>query len=65
MPGINQATAARQSFIAKRGDRFASKSGLSGLRATRVATAYDILRHCGVDLVKKNILGTPGRSLAD
>jgi hypothetical protein len=24
-----------------------------------VTTAYDILRHCGVDLAKKNFLGTP------
>jgi uncharacterized protein len=24
-----------------------------------VTTAYDILRHCGVDLVKKDFLGTP------
>jgi hypothetical protein len=29
-----------------------------------VTTAYDILRHCGVDLVKKDFLGTPGQSLA-
>jgi uncharacterized protein len=28
-----------------------------------VTTAYDILRHCGVDLVKKDFLGTPSRSL--
>jgi hypothetical protein len=41
--------------MAKRGDRLATKSG----------TAYDILRHCGVDLVKKDFLGTPGQSLAD
>jgi uncharacterized protein len=27
-----------------------------------VTTAYDILRHCGVDLVKKDFLGTPSRS---
>jgi uncharacterized protein len=26
-----------------------------------VTTAYDILRHCGVDLVKKDFLGTPGQ----
>jgi uncharacterized protein len=26
-----------------------------------VTTAYDILRHCGVDLVKKDFLGTPSR----
>lgn len=26
-----------------------------------VTTAYDILRHCGVDLVKKNFLGTPNQ----
>jgi hypothetical protein len=25
----------------------------------RVTTAYDILRHCGVDLAKKDFLGTP------
>jgi hypothetical protein len=24
-----------------------------------VTTAYDILRHCGVDLAKKNFLGAP------
>ena len=30
-----------------------------------VTTAYDILRHCGVDLVKKDFLGTPDQSLAD
>jgi uncharacterized protein len=30
-----------------------------------VTTAYDILRHCGVDLVKKDFLGTPDHSLAD
>jgi uncharacterized protein len=28
-----------------------------------VTTAYDILRHCGVDLVKKDFLGTPSQSL--
>ena len=28
-----------------------------------VTTAYDILRHCGVDLVKKDFLGTPNPSL--
>ena len=27
-----------------------------------VTTAYDILRHCGVDLVKKDFLGTPTQS---
>jgi hypothetical protein len=27
-----------------------------------VTTAYDILRHCGVDLVKKDFLGTPDRA---
>jgi uncharacterized protein len=26
-----------------------------------VTTAYDILRHCGVDLIKKDFLGTPNR----
>ena len=26
-----------------------------------VTTAYDILRHCGVDLVKKDFLGTPNQ----
>jgi hypothetical protein len=30
-----------------------------------VTTAYDILRHCGVDLVKKDFLGTPIQLLAD
>jgi hypothetical protein len=30
-----------------------------------VTTAYDILRHCGVDLVKKDFLGTPDRALTD
>jgi hypothetical protein len=30
-----------------------------------VTTAYDILRHCGVDLVKKDFLGTPTQLLAD
>jgi uncharacterized protein len=30
-----------------------------------VTTAYDILRHCGVDLVKKDFLGTPSQSQAD
>jgi uncharacterized protein len=29
-----------------------------------VTTAYDILRHCGVDLVKKDFLGAPSQSLA-
>jgi hypothetical protein len=28
-----------------------------------VTTAYDILRHCGVDLVKKDFLGTPSELL--
>jgi hypothetical protein len=28
-----------------------------------VTTAYDILRHCGVDLVKKDFLGRPDSSL--
>jgi hypothetical protein len=28
-----------------------------------VTTAYDILRHCGVDLVKKDFLGDPNQSL--
>jgi hypothetical protein len=28
-----------------------------------VTTAYDILRHCGVDLDKKDFLGTPSQSL--
>jgi uncharacterized protein len=27
-----------------------------------ITTAYDILRHCGVDLVKKDFLGTPSQS---
>jgi uncharacterized protein len=27
-----------------------------------ITTAYDILRHCGVDLVKKDFLGTPKQS---
>ena len=26
-----------------------------------VTTAYDILRHCGVDLARKDFLGTPGQ----
>ena len=30
-----------------------------------VTTAYDILRHCGVDLVKKDFLGTPNRRTPD
>ena len=30
-----------------------------------VTTAYDILRHCGVDLVKKDFLGIPSSSLED
>jgi hypothetical protein len=30
-----------------------------------VTTAYDILRHCGVDLVKKDFLGVPGRLVED
>jgi hypothetical protein len=30
-----------------------------------VTTAYDILRHSGVDLVKKDFLGTPNQSFAD
>jgi hypothetical protein len=30
-----------------------------------VTTAYDILRHCGVDLVKKDFLGTPDQSVRD
>jgi hypothetical protein len=28
-----------------------------------VTTAYDILRHCGVDLAKKDFLGTPSELL--
>jgi uncharacterized protein len=28
-----------------------------------VTTAYDILRHCGVELAKKDFLGTPGPAL--
>jgi hypothetical protein len=31
----------------------------------QVTTAYDILRHCGVDLVKKDFLGTPDRTSQD
>jgi len=31
----------------------------------RVTTAYDILRHCGVDLVKKDFLGTPSQPRKD
>ena len=27
-----------------------------------VTTAYDILRHCGVELVKKDFLGTPAQT---
>jgi hypothetical protein len=30
-----------------------------------VTTAYDALRHCGVDLAKKDFLGTPRRSSED
>jgi len=30
-----------------------------------VTTAYDILRHCGVDLAKKDFLGTPDRASQD
>jgi uncharacterized protein len=30
-----------------------------------VTTAYDILRHCGVELVKKDFLGTPIQPLED
>jgi uncharacterized protein len=30
-----------------------------------VTTAYDILRHCGVDLVKKDFLGAPDPSLEE
>jgi len=30
-----------------------------------VTTAYDILRHCGVDLVKKDFLGTPSQFSKD
>jgi hypothetical protein len=30
-----------------------------------VTTAYDILRHCGVELVKKDFLGTPIQLLED
>ena len=30
-----------------------------------VTTAYDILRHCGVDLAKKDFLGIPSRPLED
>ena len=30
-----------------------------------VTTAYDILRHCGVELAKKDFLGPPSQSLAD
>lgn len=30
-----------------------------------LTTAYDILRHCGVDLVKKDFLGAPGQALED
>ncbi|MEA2946647.1 MAG: hypothetical protein QOI40_1977, partial [Alphaproteobacteria bacterium] len=26
-----------------------------------VTTAYDILRHCGVELVKKDFLGAPSQ----
>jgi hypothetical protein len=26
-----------------------------------VTTAYDILRHCGVDIAKKDFLGNPDR----
>ena len=30
-----------------------------------VTTAYDILRHCGVDLVKKDFLGTPNPTVLE
>jgi hypothetical protein len=30
-----------------------------------VTTAYDILRHCGVELVKKDFLGTPAQAVQD
>jgi hypothetical protein len=30
-----------------------------------ITTAYDILRHCGVELAKKDFLGPPSPSLAD
>lgn len=30
-----------------------------------VTTAYDILRHCGVDMVKKDFLGTPNQAALD
>jgi uncharacterized protein len=30
-----------------------------------LTTAYDILRHCGVELVKKDFLGPPSQSLDD
>jgi hypothetical protein len=30
-----------------------------------VTTAYDILRHCGVEPVKKDFLGTPDRASQD
>jgi uncharacterized protein len=30
-----------------------------------VTTAYDILRHCGVEIVKKDFLGTPIQLLED
>jgi hypothetical protein len=30
-----------------------------------VTTAYDILRHCGVDLAKKDFLGIPSKPLED
>jgi uncharacterized protein len=49
--------------------RFTGESLLLGFSAPQfffhVTTAYDILRHCGVDLVKKDFLGTPSQSLED
>jgi uncharacterized protein len=30
-----------------------------------VTTAYDILRHCGVDIVKKDFLGTPNQAVLE
>ena len=30
-----------------------------------VTTAYDILRHCGVDIAKKDFLGTASQSVRD
>ncbi|MGO8909336.1 MAG: DUF1993 family protein [Bradyrhizobium sp.] len=53
-------------FIFRNGStrKFTGRSLLLGFSVPQfffhVTTAYDILRHCGVDLVKKDYLGKPG-----